>query len=106
MVVENLGRCLRLNGKNHWLAQCARRADTEQKYIVVFHDISIGCNIIFFQGAARQFKGPVTLTTMKVVVVTFSRAFIQNAERWMRDAFQPPVIHENLEIPINRCLVK
>ena len=73
---------------------------------MVFHDKPIGCNVLFLQGTARKFKSPVTLTAMKVVVVPLSRAFIQNPERRMRDAFQPPVFDENLEIPIDRCLVE
>jgi hypothetical protein len=73
---------------------------------VVFHNKPIGCCFLFFQGAAGKFKGPVAFTAMKVVVMPLSRAFIQSPERRMGDSFQPPVIDENFEIPIDRCLVE
>jgi hypothetical protein len=70
------------------------------------HNKSVGCCFILIQGTAREIKGAVALTAMKVVVMPLSGAFIQSPERWMGDPFQPPVIDEKLEIPVDRCLVE
>jgi hypothetical protein len=43
---------------------------------------------------------------MEVVVMPFSGSFIQSPERWMGYPFQPPLINENLQIPIDRRLVE
>jgi hypothetical protein len=70
------------------------------------HNKSVGCCFILIQGTAREIKGAVALTAMKVVVMSLSGAFIQSPERWMGDPFQPPVIDKKLEIPVDRCLVE
>jgi len=84
----------------------ARRANAEQKNFVAFHDEPIGCRSILLQSAAGELKGAVALPAVEMVVMSLTGSFIQSPEQWMDDPFQPPVINEKLEVPVDRCLVE
>jgi hypothetical protein len=84
----------------------ARRANAEQKNFVAFHDEPIGCRFILLQSAAGELKGAVALPAVEMVVMPPFGSFIQRPEQWMDDPFQPPVINEKLEVPVDRCLVE
>ena len=53
-----------------------RRANSEYINFVVFNNISFWCCFIFVQGTSREFKGPVALSAVKVVMMSFSGALI------------------------------
>ena len=73
---------------------------------MVFHDKPIGSCALFFQSTAGKIKGTVANTAIKMVVMPPTSPFIQSPERWMGDSFQPPVIDQKLEIPVDCCLVE
>lgn len=73
---------------------------------MIFNYESIGCNFIFLQSTTREFEGAVASTAMKVVMMALACSFEQSPEGWMNDPFQPPVIDQELEVPIDCCLIK
>lgn len=89
-----------------WSHPPARRANTEEENFVVFHNKPFRGCFIFPEGTTREFKGPVAPAAVKVVVMPLPGSFIQSPERRMGHTFQPPVVDENLDVPIDRCLVE
>lgn len=73
---------------------------------MIFHYEPIGCYFIFLQGTTSELEGVAAYTAIEMMMMALSCPFINSPERWMGDPFQPPVIDEKLEVPIDSCLIE
>lgn len=69
---------------------------------MVFDNEPVGCHLIFPQGTTGQLKGAIALTAMEMVMMLLSGSLVQRPQGWMSDPFQPALLDEDLEVPIDR----
>ena len=73
---------------------------------MIFHYEPIGRYFIFIQGTTRELVGVFACAAIEMMMMALSCPFIHSPERWVGDPFQPPVIDEKLEVPIDSCLIE
>jgi len=82
------------------------RTDTEEEDIMLLDDKTLGGRGLLVEGAAGEFKNPVAVMTMEMMMVPLAGPLVQGAHDRMTDRFEPALLDQQLEVAVDRGLIE
>ena len=73
---------------------------------MAFYDEASRSRFLLLQGAAGELEETVAGPASKMMVMFFPGSFIQGAQPRLVDLFQPPLLHQQFQVAIDRCLIQ
>ena len=84
----------------------AGRADAVQVDLVILRDETGRGQTLFIESTSVYFKEPVAGPALEMMVVFLPGPFIENTAFRRKNLFQKSVFDQDLQIPINGCLIQ
>jgi hypothetical protein len=73
---------------------------------MLFYDKPLGGGGLLVEGATGEFKNPIAVMTMEMVMVPLAGPLVQSTHGRMTERFEPALFHQQLEVAVDRGLIE
>lgn len=73
---------------------------------MLFDDKPLGGSRLLVEGATGEFKNPIAVMTMKMMMMPLPGPLVQGAHGRMTDRFEPALLDQELEVAVDRGLIE